>query len=187
MKGLMFLMILLGTVAVARGQDQMSYPPEVRKAFRNPDGSCVQCSISMAAVWQGNCPQAATLLWNTEYGKAVRGGSNPSRVEAYCDKRGIPAWNITGSSTYEWMKWACKSGRMVAIGAAPVHFQTLVWYDTTPGVERPWKVCNNNSPTVIDSYTESGFKRLHESSGKWVVILKTPPPPALPEYVAWWK
>lgn len=52
-------------------------PPEIRTWFRNPDGSCVQCSIGMCGVDQ-NVPEAATLLWDTEYGSRERGGSGPS-------------------------------------------------------------------------------------------------------------
>ena len=148
--------------------------------------SCVQCSIGMAGVWQ-NCPQATTLLWDTEYGPAVRGGSNPSRVEGYCDRRGIPAYNITGSTTFDWMKWAAKTGRMAAIGCFPVHFQTEIWYNPDPSDTKPWKICNNNSPNRIDEYSESEFRRHHLASGQWVVVLKTPPPPAKPVYVAWWQ
>ena len=42
-------------------------PREIRTWFRNPDGSCVQCSIGMCGVDQ-NVPAAATLLWDTPYG-----------------------------------------------------------------------------------------------------------------------
>jgi hypothetical protein len=182
----MLLVIVLSCLAQrAMADDQLTLPENVRAWFRNPDGSCVQCSIGMAGVWQ-NFPAASYLLWDTEFGKAVRGGSYPSRVEKYCDARRIPVYNITGEGTYDWMKWASKTGRMSAIGAGTAHFQTLVYYDATPGVERPWCVCNNNSPTRIDRYTEAGFRRLHESSGKWVVILKTPAPPPQPRYVKWW-
>lgn len=182
---LILLLFVIGGAASA--QDQMNFPPDVRGWFWNPDGSCVQCSIGMCGVWQ-NCPQASTLLWSTsEYGPAVRGGSYPSRVEAYSDRRKIPVYNITGDSTYDWMRWASETGRMSAIGCFSVHFQTLVWYDPTPGEPRPWRVCDNNSTSKIDRYTEQEFRRHHEASGKWVVILKTPSPPATPVYVEWWK
>lgn len=184
------IFILLGLVCPVFGQDRPDspnpdapeFPVELRVWYRNPDGSCVQCSIGMCGIWQ-NCPQASTLLWDTEYGAKVRGGSYPSRVETYCDRRAIPAYNITGDPVWEWMTWACKTGRMAAIGAGGNHFQTLVWHDP---VENKWFVCNNNSPTKIDTYSWEGFKRLHLASGKWVVILKTAPPPAKPEYVQWW-
>lgn len=180
------LLLVLLSANIVAGQDQVSdFPPEVRQWFRNPDGSCVQCSIGMCGVWQ-NVPEASTLLWDTEYGPRVRGGSNPSRVEAYADRRHIPMWNVTGSNTWDWMKWACKSGRMVAIGCFSSHFQTLVWFNPDPSDQKPWKVCNNNSPTRVDEYTESEFRRHHLASGQWVVVLKSPPPPALPQYVAWW-
>lgn len=178
------VLFFLGLTGTVFSQDMLTdFPPEVRQWFRNPDGSCVQCSIGMCGVWQ-NCPQATTLLWNTDYGRAVRGGSYPSRVENYCDARKIPAYNVTGKDTWEWMKWAAKTRRMAAIGCFRAHFQTLVWYD--PGSDRPWCVCNNNSPKVIDRYTDSEFRRHHLASGQWVVILKTPPPPVKPKYTQWW-
>jgi hypothetical protein len=98
-----------------------------------------------------NVPAAATLLWNTEYGPRERGGSGPSRVAGYCDRRGIRAFSITGSSTWDWMKWAAETGRGAAIGAGSAHFQTLMGYDRQSGT---WYVCNNNSPSRIDEYSE---------------------------------
>lgn len=177
------LVMLACAVLPAMAQDQLQFPAEVRAWYRNPDGSCVQCSIGMCGVWQ-NCPQASTLLWDSDYGPRVRGGSWPSRVEEYSDRRKIPCYNVTGSNTWDWMKWAARNGRMCAIGAGSAHFQTLCWYD--PSKDR-WYVCNNNSTHRIDEYTWEGFRRLHLASGQWVVILKTPSPPSLPVFVAWWQ
>ena len=173
---------LLMLCAQASAQYQLEMPPDIRAWFRNPDGSCVQCSIGMSGVYHNN-PNAASLLWDTEYGSRVRGGSGPGRVEDYFNRRGIKGWNITGANTWEWMKWAAKTGRMIAIGAGGSHFQTLCWYNPDKGV---WYVCNNNSPTKIDEYDEAGFRRLHLASGQWVVILDTPAAPAVPKYVQWW-
>lgn len=174
------------------GQDRPTVPTsmqlsaETRSWYRNPDGSCVQCSIGMAGV-HGNDLNAASLLWDTEYGPAVRGGSWPSRVEAYCDRRGIKAWSVTANTvdeTLPWMVWAARTGRFAAIGAGQAHFQTLYGYD--PLSERPWMVCNNNSTHRIDRYGEAEFKRLHAASGPWVVILEraSSDPPSL---VKWWR
>jgi len=168
--------------AVVDPTNALDLPAEIRQWFRNPDGSCVQCSIGMCGIDQNN-PNAATLLWDTEYGDKVRGGSNPQRVASYCDRRGIKAYNITGSSTFDWMKWACATGRPAAIGAGRQHFQTLAGYDPARG---KWLVCNNNSPQRIDEYSEAGFRQLHLASGPWVVILDAPPHPVRPEYVRWW-
>ena len=88
---------------------KMDLPSEVREWYRNPDGSCVQCSIGMCGVWC-NVPAASTLLWDTPYGKAVRGGSWPDRVADYCERRQIKAFNITGDTTWEWMEWAARTG-----------------------------------------------------------------------------
>lgn len=157
-------------------------PSEVRVWFRNPDGSCVQCSNSLVGIWH-NCPQASTLLWNTQYGPAIRGGSWPSRVEEYCEKRQIPAWNITGDATFDWLKWCGHNGRMAAIGAGSAHFQAFVWHDHEKDL---WYVNNNNSPEIIDVYTWPQFKRLHLASGAWIVVFNLPPPPAAPKFIAWW-
>ncbi len=159
-------------------------PSDVRVWFRNPDGSCVQCSLSLVGVYT-NCPQASTLLWDTRYGKAVRGGSYPSRVEDYCEKRGIPAWNITGDVTFDWLRWCGRNGRMAAIGAGSAHFQAFVWCDPQSDT---WYVNNNNSPEIIDVYTWKQFQRLHLASGAWIVVLDLPPPPAgKPLFVKWWE
>jgi hypothetical protein len=156
--------------------------PEQRVWFRNPDGSCVQCSNGMAGV-QSNVISLSTLLWDTDYGTAVRGGSSPSRVESYCDKRGIAVYNVTGSNTIDWMKWGCKTGRFPAIGAGTRHFQFLYGWDP---IKNRWYVCNNNSPRQIDEYSAEEFQRLHLASGQWVVVPDYPPLPMLPRYVPWW-
>jgi hypothetical protein len=151
MRGITLLVAsILGLLAATSGQSQsleqvphtMQTPPEVRAWYRNPDGSCVQCSIGMCGVWQ-SVPQAYTLLWDTAYGSAVRGGSGPSRVESYAARRGIRVYNVTGSTTWDWMKWAAKTGRFAAIGAAANHFQTLYAWDPQRNI---WYVCDNNSP-----------------------------------------
>jgi hypothetical protein len=163
----------------------MSLCTESRAFYRNPDGSCVQCSIGMCGF--NNCdPNAAQLLWDTEYGPAERGGSNPSRVESYCDRRGIRAWSVTGESvddTIPWLRWAVKTRRFAAFGAGTRHFQTLYGYD----YERSqWLVCNNNSTDRIDRYSESDFRELHRQSGPWCVILEKPAS-AAPVTEKWWK
>lgn len=154
-----------------------------RNWFFNPDGSCVQCSIGMAGT-HCNDPKAATLLWDTPYGPAIRGGSTPARVAAYCNERGIKAWNITGeSNTFAWMTWAAKTGRFAAIGAGRAHFQTLYGRDFK---RQRWLVCNNQTPSRIDEYDDDAFRRLHMSSGPWIVVLAKPSS-ANPQLVEWWK
>jgi hypothetical protein len=168
--------------AVVDSGKAMDLPQDQREWYRNPDGSCVQCSLGMCGMDQ-DVPQAATLLWDTEYGPRVRGGSNFERVANYCDRRGIQAYNVAGSTTWEWMRWAALTGRGAAIGAGGSHFQTLYGYDPA---HRKWYVCNNNSPQKIDEYTDEQFRRLHLASGQWCVILRYPPHPTRPEYVEWW-
>lgn len=160
----------------------LELPAQQRAWYRNPDGSCVQCSIGMCGQDQ-NVATAATLLWDSRHGSAVRGGSNPSRVAEYCREREIKAYNVTGRNTWDWMRWAVYSGRPASIGAGVAHFQTLACYDPQT---KTWLVCDNNSPTKIDQYSESAFRRLHLSSGQWVVILDYPPHPASPRYFRWW-
>ena len=163
----------------------MSLSPESRAFYRNPDGSCVQCSIGMCG-FNGNDPNAASLLWDTSYGPAERGGSNPSRVESYCDRRGIKAWSVTGESvddTIPWLRWAVKTRRFAAFGAGSRHFQTLYGYDYD---KSQWLVCNNNSTDRVDRYSESDFCELHKQSGPWCVILEKPAS-AAPVPDKWWK
>ena len=179
MKNLLVLVVLVSSAGIAEAQEavplySMDLPKEIREWFRNPDGSCVQCSIGMIGADQ-NVPAATTLLWDTEYGPRERGGSYPSRVAEYSRRRGIPIYNITGSQTIEWLEWAARNKRGAAIGAGSAHFQTLYHHDA---VKDLWYVCNNNSPQRIDVYDRRGFIRLHEASGRWIVILKAPPHPA---------
>lgn len=185
---LAFLVVLFNP-GVSLGVDPplsiMQLSPETRAWFRNPDGSCVQCSIGMAGV-HCNDLNAACLLWDTVYGPRERGGSWPSRVANYCNRRGIKAWNITGNSVSEtlpWIQWAAKTGRFAAIGAGGNHFQTLYGWNPQTNI---YYVCNNNSTSRIDEYTEEQFRRLHAASGPWVVILQRPSSEN-PVLVEWWK
>lgn len=185
------LVLLLGSFA--QGQEaaplpwtsrelSLHVPQEVLQKFRNPDGSCVQCSNGMIGTDQ-NVPAFAWLLWDSEYGRAVRGGSSPSRVAAYARDRNVKIWNITGRDTFEWMAWACASGRGAAIGAGRSHFQTLVGHNPETG---DWYVVNNNGDQRIQKYSDDAFRRLHLASGPWCVILDYPPAPAPPELREWW-
>lgn len=173
-----FAVLLIGANPV----NKMQLDEKQRCWFRNPDGSCVQCSIGMCGV-HTNTPEATTLLWDTIYGPQVHGGSGPSRVAGYMNTRKIKGWNITGSQTYDWMKWCAKTGRFAAIGAGGSHFQTLYGFDPNTNT---YYVCNNNSPTRIDEYNEQRFHNLHEDSGEWVVILEKSNCEN-PEYKPWWE
>jgi hypothetical protein len=157
-------------------------PEDIRVVFRNPDGSCVQCSLGMDGA-QVNVPELTMLLFDSQYGPGIHGGSSPSRVENYCNQRNIKVYNVTGSSTWDWMRYAAKTGRFAAIGAGTRHFQFLWAWD--PRTNK-WYVCNNNSPRKIDEYTWEQFQRLHLASGQWVVVPDYPPMPRLPRYAAWW-
>ena len=181
--------ILLARAASPDGEHAayMELPPEYRAWFKNPDGSCVQCSNGMVGM-HINRPEWTFLLWDTPYGKAVHGGSWPGRVADYARIRGMKIFNVTGSSyadTRPWMLWAAQTNRFCAIGAGGSHFQTLYGY--VPGDPKPWKVCNNNSTYKIDEYTEEGFRNLHMASGPWVVVPDEPAPAPPPKLVEWWR
>ena len=164
----------------------MQLSDEVICWYFNPDGSCVQCSIGMAGV---HCKDlnAACLLWKTPYGKAERGGSYPSRVKGYFDRRGIRGWNVTGwPLTREWAIWSTQTGRFAAIGFFGSHFQTLYAYN--PKSDKPWGIMNNwaRSNAKIDWYSEKDFQRLHLASGPWIVVLERPCSDN-PEIMPYWK
>lgn len=164
-------------------------PSDQRQRFYNTDGSCVQCSIGMVGVWL-NEPAAEMLLWNSEYGKAVRGGSGPDRVQQYCDDRGISAYNVTGD-TVPWVMWALKTNRKAAILWGSNHFVTAV------GISLDGEhiaICDNNSPRKIQWMTISQFRSRHMAWGRrgqsfgWTVILRKPSgPPREVKYLEWWK
>lgn len=165
----------------------MEVPADLRAWFRNPDGSCVQCSQGLVGM-NGNIPSMTFLLWDTEYGKSQHGGSWPGRVAAYAKQRGMRIFNVTGDGyedTRPWMLWAAKTNRYAAIGAGGSHFQCLYGY--IPGAAKPWLVNNNNSTSVIDEYTEEGFRRLHMASGPWVIVPDEPASAPPPRIVEWWK
>jgi hypothetical protein len=164
--------------------DAFQVPSSIRKWYRNPDGSCVQCSIGLCGADQ-DVAEAATLLWDSEYGPKERGGSEPTRVGRYAASRKISLWNITGSpASIDWAIWACETGRGCALGAGGSHFQTLVGYIPST---KTWHVVNNNSTDRVDVYTDEQFRRLHAASGPWTVVLCGPPHPCVPEYVEWWR
>lgn len=161
---------------------QMWLTVAVRNQYWNPDGSCVQCSIGMCGR-AANDPNAASVLWDSKYGPAVRGGSWPERVADYFRARGIRGWNVTGEeNTFAWMEWAVKTRRFAAIGAGRAHFQTLWGKDFKRNV---WLVCNNQTPGRIDEYDDATFRRLHLASGPWITVLAKPAS-APPKPVEWW-
>jgi len=191
--GGLFLGAIIGVSAAfascakaAEPLSQMHLPESVRAEYRNPDGSCVQCSIGMCGSHTG-VMEAAYLLEKHAGQPAERGGSWPSRVAEYCDRRGIMAFNVTSDDprkTAEWAKWAAQTGRFAAVGLNRAHFQTVYGYE--PGAEKPWLVVDNNSTSRIDRYTHEEFIKRHAASGPWVVILKQASPDP-PKVIEWWK
>ena len=166
-------------------------PEDQRVWFRNPDGSCVQCSIAMNGVHVNNA-RCENLLWDVDLNgngridpeeKRVRGGSGPSRVRNYCNQRGIQAYNVTGD-TQPWIEWAMRTGRTCAITFNVCHM--IYACDMLEDGQR-FRTCDNNSPRRIDEYSRREFIRRHRMDGAWVVVLKDPPPPPTPAYVPWWE
>lgn len=154
------------------------FPREQREAYENSSGSCVYMSTAAAGLWQ-NVPLAWTLPWDTEYGTACRGGATPSSFERNAKARGLLAVSVTGSKTYEWMKWAIRNGRWCAIGAGRAHFQTLVGCDEQAGT---WDVWNCNDRNVVTRYTDAEFQQLHKACGNWcIVLIEYPDAPGMPE------
>jgi len=163
-------------------------PADQRQRFRNPDGSCVQCSISMCGVAQ-NIPSAENLLWDTPYGPKVRGGSDPDRVKQYCDARHIAAFNVAGSQAVQWIEWALRNGRPCAITWGYAHMITAVGFSGDQLDKSSYiAVCDNNSPQRIDWVPYARFvQQVNVYSGGWVVILRTPPPAGRYVYYPWWE
>jgi hypothetical protein len=151
-------------------------PANIRDWYRNDErpGSCVQMSIAIAGVKCNNL-KAATLPFDTIYGPAIRGGSTPSRVAAYCEERGIKVYNVTGEATWSFLEWAADTGRCAAMGADKSHFQTLMARDKERGL---WYVCDNRWPENILEYNDAEFRQLHQSMGyQWCVVIDCPTPP----------
>jgi hypothetical protein len=105
--GAVMLVSGLSVPGDARGDEHaaaMELPPEFREWFRNPDGSCVQCSNGMVGM-HINRPEWTFLLWDTPYGPAVHGGSWPGRVADYAKQRGMRIYNVTGNSFADTRPW----------------------------------------------------------------------------------
>ena len=193
LQALVFLTAFFGGAFVLRtlvfGQESfppqtMDLPREVRNYYPNPDGSCVQLAGAKVGFHNRNENWAA-VPFDSRYGSAVRGGSNPSRVASYCRQRGIPIYNVTGKeSCRAMMAWAAKTNRFAAIGFKWNHFCCLYGY--MPGKAEPWAVVDNNIRTV-DWYSDAEFTRVHLQSGPWVVIPDGPAPASPPEPTAWWE
>jgi len=119
-----FATAALGQSPPAEHAAYMELPAEYRQWFRNPDGSCVQCSNGMVGM-HINRPEWTFLLWDTPYGPAVHGGSWPGRVADYARQRGMHIFNVTGSDysdTRPRMVCAAQTNRFCAIGAGSSHF-----------------------------------------------------------------
>lgn len=154
-----------------------------KELYLNRTGDCVQDSLGMNGASRGNY-NAASVVWDTEYGPAQLGGSSPSRVAAYCKARGIPIYNVTGRTvddTIPYAEWAMRNGRGAAIGYFGNHFQYLIGRDYQ---RNTWRVQNNWPGTFEQSYehTPAQFRANHAASGPWLVIIKGPPPGPDPHY-----
>jgi len=145
-------------------------------------GSCVQAAISMAG-WYQNDLAAENLLWDSDYGTAILGGSWAGRVRSYISERGIPA-TVTEGDTRQRIREALRSGRPVSLSFKPSHFCLLVGWDVETG---EWAVVDVNFPRQITWYSNDSFWRTHQRGGyEWIVVLNNPPPPMPPVIRAWW-
>lgn len=183
-KFLVIWLVTITQIAYAQFDPNNVVPGDQRERFRNPDGSCVQCSIALAGVHQ-NIPAAEFLLWDSPYGSEVRGGSWPERVKTYCNERGIVAYNIEGRETMAWIEWALRNGRYAAVTLDSAHMQTVVGMAADA---QTFYVVNNNSPQKVDQYSRQEFYRRHTADGAgWCVILQSPVPiPWIgPEFRPW--
>lgn len=178
----LFLSILVGITNAAWDVEDI-VPSDQRARMRNPDGSCVQCSLAIAGIHHIN-KNAEMLLWNSEYGHAERGGSWPSRVDRYAKERGLEVWNITGD-TIKWIEWALSTNRYAAVGFDRNHFQTAVGMSEDRQI---FYVVDNNKTNVIQEVSRKQFIYRHQLSGEWCIILKgsAPPPWVGPELIKWW-
>ena len=182
---LLTCMTVLQTPASAAWDPVNVVPTGQRERFRNPDGSCVQCSIGMMGVDLNNA-SAEMLLWDSEHGPAVRGGSWPERTREYCAQRNIDAWHIEGD-TLPWIEWALRTGRSAAVTLTPAHMQ---WVCGMSADGQTFFVVDNNSPQRVDSWTRARFIEQHRiHGGGWAVILKGPArvPWVAPSFVPWWQ
>ncbi len=180
---LAFAVTILSCCGVAPGQ-AVDLPADQRLRFANRDGSCVQCSIGLLGVWQ-NVPAAETLLWDSEYGPAVRGGAVPSRVREYCRRRGIEAHVVT-RDVMPWIEWAVRTRRGAAVawvGRNGVKKNHMV---VVAGISDDGRfgVWDGNRPAAIRWVERAVFQR---SVGGWCVILDAPPGPGVAKVVRWWE
>ena len=177
-------LVQLSIAAAARAEQyHCPLPYALVRWSANPDGSCVQCSGVLHGLHM-NDPATYWLLWPSKYGKAERGGSYPSRVAAYARARGMRIYNVTGSSTWAWLRWCAKTNRLgTPMGAGRAHFQSLWGWDVEPN---DWHVMNNGA-RAARKYTWSQFQSLHRASGEWIWVIDKQPPPPPPAYVAWWQ
>jgi hypothetical protein len=166
----------------------MDLPLQTQKYYLNISGDCVQDSLGMVGAYHCDF-NVACLVSDSPYGRAEMGGSTPSRVASYAKKRGISLYNVTGRTaddTLPWIEWSVKTGRFAAIGYWSRHFQTLYGRDYQ---KNTFFVQNNWQGTFNNAYEHSPerFRRDHEASGPWVIVLKSPPPAPNPVIVHWWK
>lgn len=161
-------------------------PAELRQTYRNYDGSCVQCALGIVGQYHDN-PNMAMLLWTSEFGPAERGGSDPGRVHEYCQRRGIPVYNVSGRSSFPWVEWALKNGRNCGVTWGSNHMITAV--GISPDGQQI-AVVDNNSPGQVDIYSRQQFIANHTSyRGGWCVIPAGPVPTPwdAPGYHPWWR
>ncbi len=171
----------------------VNLPESVRVRYHNTDGSCAHCSIGLIGADQ-NVPAAAWLLWDSEYGRAVRGAGWPTQVRTYCRARGIDPWIVEGTSreTMPWIEWALRTGRGAAVTWNPGHMIAAVGISPRGQWIAVW---DNNQPRAIRWVSRQTFLAKHGAQRHggmyyqaWAVILDAPPAPGVdPIFFRWWE
>lgn len=179
------LLALTAVAFAALSALDQSMPEAQRVRYRNPDGSCVWCSIGMTGVQAANA-NAASILWNSEYGPAERRGAWPERVAEAARKRGLPIYNVQGQATEPWLDWALATGRWAGVTYWQAHMVAAAGMSEDG---RTIRICDNNSPWKFQDMPREVFYQRHRvHGGGWAVILQGPPPiPWIaPPQIAWW-
>lgn len=191
------LLLLIATPALADGplySTAASAPPwwantipaDLRQSYRNLDGSCVQCSLAIAGHYHDDA-NLASLLWDSQYGRAERGGAWPERVHQYAERRGIALYQVTGRDTLRWIEWALRNGRNCGVTWGSNHMITAVGISPDG---RQFATVDNNSPGRVDVWSREQFTRYHAGyRGGWVVIPQgaVPTPWDAPGFEPWWR
>ena len=140
-------------------------------------GSCVQASLSMVGAHH-HCPPAAMLLEDSEYGKAVLGGSWPERVADYCKARNIPIVNVEGNQSVQAIEACLRTGRYCGVTYGQAHMICAV--GMTPDA-KTFYIVDNNYPDEVRAVDRNTFISEHRGyAGGWTAYINDGSPPPWP-------